>query len=79
MPFNDLEIKRIEKLMGGFMEKRRPPVDMRTKLDLSYRIKGYSVEIFEIRPLWSNPEKTIEEAVAKATYVKSARYYYELL
>jgi hypothetical protein len=75
MPFNDLENKRIKKLMVGFMEKHRPPVEMRTKLDLGYHIKDYSVVIFEIRPLWSNPDKTIEEPVAKATYVKSANVW----
>ena len=33
-------------------------------------MKGQSVEIFEIRPLWNDPRQKIEEAVAKATYVK---------
>ena len=41
------------------------------EVDLSFRVKGQSVEIFEIRPMWNDSNKTIEESVAKATYVKS--------
>ncbi|MGD2083396.1 MAG: DUF3024 domain-containing protein [Chromatiales bacterium] len=44
---------------------------MRKELDLGFRMEGQSVEIFEIRPFWREPEKTIEGAVAKATYVRT--------
>lgn len=71
MGFSDLEIKRLSKSIGPFMERRRPPAEIRNQVDLSFRIKGQSVEIFEIRPLWNNPDERIELPVAKATYVKS--------
>ncbi|NLY74895.1 MAG: DUF3024 domain-containing protein [Firmicutes bacterium] len=70
MAFSELEIKRIQKLADSFLEKRRPPVHLRKELDLGYRIDGNSIVIFEIRPLWNNPEKIIEVPVAKTTYVK---------
>ena len=70
MAFSEFEIKKIQKVVGKYIEKHRPPVNLRNEVDLSFRIKGQSVEIFEIRPLWNNPEEKIDEAVAKTTYVK---------
>lgn len=70
MPFRELEKKRCEKAIAGFMERRRPPPHIRDALDFGFSIKGQSVEIFEVRPFWRNPDETIEEAVAKATFVK---------
>ena len=71
MAFSEFEAKRVERLVQSFVEKRRPPPHIRPELDLGYRVSGQSVEIFEIRPLWMDPDKKIEEAVAKTTYVKS--------
>jgi hypothetical protein len=71
MSFNDLELKRIEKEIKAFIEKRRPPVEIRDKVDLNFRIEKYNIFIFEIRPRWNNPAEKIEESVAKATYVKA--------
>ncbi len=70
MSLSEFEVKRIEKIVGGFIEKRRPPFEIRNELDLGYRIQNQSVEIFEIRPKWNNPKEKIEPPVAKATYVK---------
>ena len=47
---NDIERKRIEKVVAAFVAKRRPPVHLRDQVDLSFRFDGRSVEIFEIRP-----------------------------
>jgi hypothetical protein len=68
---DDLERKRIEKAIAAFMAKRRPPVHLRDKVDLAFRFDGRIVEIFEIRPRWDHPEEKVEEAVAKARYLKS--------
>jgi hypothetical protein len=75
MALSEFELKKIEKEVGLFVERRRPPPHVRPQLDLGFRIKGQSVEIFEIRPLWKNPEKKIEESVAKATYVKTEKLW----
>ena len=71
MAFTELEGKRVEKAVEAFVQKRRPPSHIRPKLDIGFRLKGQSIEIFEIRPLWSDPTKILEESVAKATYVKT--------
>jgi spore coat polysaccharide biosynthesis protein SpsF (cytidylyltransferase family) len=75
MAFSEFEIKKIQKVVGRYIEKHRPPVNLRNEVDLSFRIKGQSVEIFEIRQLWNNPKEKIEEAVAKATYVKRQKLW----
>ncbi len=75
MALSEFEIKRCEKLLGAYLEKRRPPVEIRNELDLGYRLEGQSIEIFEIRPAWRHPEVKIEHSVAKATYVKTARIW----
>lgn len=68
MAFSEFEQKRYEKMMDGYIAENRPPASVRHEVDLSYRIKGQSIVIFEIRPFWDNPNKTVEEPVAKATF-----------
>ncbi len=70
MSFSEFEIKRYEKIVSEFVSKRRPPAHIRNEVDLSFRLVGQSVEIFEIRPVWNKPEEKMEQPVAKATYVK---------
>lgn len=73
MAISEFEIKRIEKLVGQFVERKRPAGHMRNKLDISFRISGQSFEIYEIRPQWNDPTKKIEGPIAKAIYVKSEK------
>ncbi len=75
MPFSEFEQKRLQKQIERFVERNRPSADIRDEVDLSYRVDGQSVEIFEIRPLWNDPKEKIEEPVAKATYVKSRKLW----
>jgi hypothetical protein len=71
MALSELELKRCERDVARFMEQRRPPVHIRSELDLGYRIEGQSVEIFEIRPDWKDKSTKRKTPVAKATYVRS--------
>ena len=73
MALTELERKRIEKAASKFIEARRPPPEIRPELDLGFRLEGQSIEIFEIRPDWQDPNETMERSVARATYVKRAR------
>jgi hypothetical protein len=72
MALSELERKRYEKAVAKFLEARRPPSEIRPKLDLGFRLEGQSIEIFEIRPDWQDPNEKMENPVAKATYVKRA-------
>ena len=71
MAFSEFEAIRYDRVIRGFVEKRRPPSNIRHELDLSYRITNQSVEIFEIRPAWKKPCETLEIRVAKATFVRT--------
>ena len=71
MAFSEFESKKYEMVARQFVERRRPPAHLRGKIDLSCRVRGQSVEIFHIRPLGNHPEGQVEEAVAKARYVKA--------
>jgi hypothetical protein len=71
MLMNDIERKRIENAVAAFIARRRPPAKLRDQVDLRFRFDGRSVEIFEVRPRWPHASERIEEAVAKARYLKS--------
>ncbi len=73
MAISEFEIKRIEKLVGQFVESKRPPEHIRERVDLSFRITGQSVEIFEVRAQRNEASSMIEVPVAKVTYVKSTK------
>ena len=71
MALNDIEQKQIEKAVGSFVEKLWPAPHIRPELDIGFRISGQSVELFEIRPRWNNPEIRDEHPFAKATFVRT--------
>jgi hypothetical protein len=71
MALNDLELKRVERALAGFLAKRRPPPHIRPDLDIGYRIAGQSVEILEIRPQWDDRSIIHQYPIAKATYVRT--------
>jgi len=75
MAFCEFETKRFERIVLKFIEKRRPPPHLRDQVDLAFRIHGQSIEIYEIRPWWNDKTRKIEEAIAKATYVKTQRIW----
>jgi hypothetical protein len=39
-------------------------------LDINYRVEGQSIVVYEIRPLWNNPNIKIESEIVKTTFVK---------
>ena len=71
MALNDIERKRVERAVGGFVEMRRPAPSIRPKLDIGFRVSGQSVELFEIRPQWNRPSVKRESSIAKATFVRT--------
>ncbi len=75
MALNIIKTADVIEAMENFLERIRPPEDIRDKLDLDYRIENQSIFIFEIRPKWDKPQEKIESPVAKATYVKSKQQW----
>lgn len=70
MPLSQKDCARINDALTAFMAKRRPPEHLRGEVDLSYRLTGQSLEIFELRPAFhGTPGQMREHPVAKATFV----------
>ena len=70
MTLSNIEIKRCEALIAEFLERRRPPPRLRKDVDLSFRVKRGSVEIFEVRSHWTGKGKPTEHRIAKAMFMK---------
>ena len=73
MVISEFEIKRYEKIVGQYIEKRRPALHIRNQVDLTFRIEGQSVTIYEVREVWNKSGKKIESPISKATYVKNTK------
>jgi hypothetical protein len=56
-----------------FMDKRRPPENIRHEIDLDYKIENQSIIIFEVRPHWHKKDEKIESPIAKTTWVKTQK------
>ncbi len=65
------EIDFIERNIERFIDKRRPPEEIRSQLDLGYTYQNQTVEIFEIRPQFLDESKIVHIPIAKSRYVKS--------
>lgn len=75
MALSEFECKKIAADLSRFIESKRPPPEIRDRLDIGFRIENQSVFIFEIRPRWDKPEEKIESPVAKATYSKAQQVW----
>jgi hypothetical protein len=64
MAFCEFIRKYFEKIMNDYLERARPPVQIRDELDIGYRIENQSAELFEIRPAFKNPKEKIEHGIA---------------
>jgi Protein of unknown function (DUF3024) len=71
MALNNLQVLDIIEVMETFLERQRPPENIRPKLDIAYKIDGHSVVVNEVRPRWDKPSEFFEHGVAKATFVKA--------
>ncbi len=58
-----------------FLDRRRPPEEMRDNLDLAYRIEGQSIFIYTIREHWMIEGEKIESSIAKTTWVHSQQVW----
>lgn len=67
MAFSDIELKRIDKMVGGLC-RQKTPQKYADKLKFEYRINGHDVLILEIRPRWDNPQEKTEMSVAKLKF-----------
>lgn len=72
MAFNDIEFNAIKKEVKQFVESIRPPVHIRSKLDIVYSISDQTVEIGQLRPVWrGEPGETHILPNVRIRYVRS--------
>ena len=57
----------------AYVNARRPPKEIRHKLDFGFKFEKNTFEIFEIRPVWNSPDQNdyLKLSFAKFRYVKS--------
>ena len=71
MALTKFDRDQCERIVCAYIEKRRPPVHVRSKIDLAFRVTARGVEIFEIVPSLDDVSAKFENSVAKTTYLKS--------
>jgi len=74
MAFTEIDLQRIKNEVGGLCS-RRTPAHLKNKLRFEYTIEKQNVIIYEIRPVWNNPEEHTKSSFAKLTYVKSQKIW----
>jgi hypothetical protein len=68
--FNELDVKRIDFLVGGLCRRRTRPA-LADQLRLAYEIDGQSVVLFEERPDWRDLAKRKRSPFAKLRFVST--------
>ena len=71
MPLDALKSVDNIETMENYLEKVRPPLELRSKIDIGYDIDDQSIILNEIRPAWDNPAVIRNFGYAKATFVKA--------
>ncbi|MHA1067143.1 DUF3024 domain-containing protein [Enterobacter ludwigii] len=72
MAFNDIEFHAIKKEVKQFVESIRPPVHIRSELDIVYSISDQTVDIGQLRPVWrGEPGETHILPSVRIRYVRS--------
>jgi hypothetical protein len=67
MTFNDIELQRIKKIVGGFCEERIPD-HLRSRIRVFYEVRGYDVNIIESRPDFMKNYEWTETPIARLKY-----------
>ena len=65
----------IEAQIKQFIEAKRPPIEVRDELNIGYSYINNTLEIFEIRPRWNNPDEIMHSPLAKAMFIKSQKLW----
>jgi hypothetical protein len=75
MSLDALKSMEIIETMENFLDRFRPKEEIRDQIDITYKIDGQSILIYEIRPFWKDQHKKIESPAAKTTYIKSKNHW----
>jgi hypothetical protein len=75
MAIPDPQLRACLKAVGEFLEKRRPPLHIRDRLDLRADITGSEAVIFEVRPPFLDRKQTVEHPVAKVKWIGTRKVW----
>ena len=75
MAFSKEHLRDIESSLTIWMAMRRPPEEIRDKLDLGYSIKEQDIFLEEIRPVWNNPSESRRYPFAKVKFEKTSNLW----
>ncbi len=64
-----------ERTIQTFVEKNRPPIEIRDKLDLGYCYESNVIELFETRSIWNKIDEFQNLSFAKMKYIKSQKIW----
>jgi hypothetical protein len=72
MAFTEIELKLIENTVGK-MCQRRSPAHLTDQLRTIYKVVNHSVEVYEERPRWRDPEEWTSLGIAKFLYARTTK------
>ena len=65
-----------EAIIKNFVESLRPKeLEIRKQLDCGYSYDGKEAIVFEIRPVWTNPDEIQHLEFAKLRFVKTRKHW----
>lgn len=67
----DINYAKVE----SYLESKRLPKALREKLDFGFKYEKNTFEIFEIRPVWNNPNDYRKSSFAKFRYIKTKKIW----
>jgi hypothetical protein len=70
MAFSELDLKRIDKLVGGLCRRRTHP-QRADELRFIYEVAGHNVILSEERPDWRDSNEQISRPFAKLRFVRT--------
>ncbi len=71
MAFSQLDLARIDKVVGEFC-RGRVPAHLKSKIEVIYQVEGQAVVICEKRPHWREPGLFTETPIAKLSFTRSS-------
>ena len=74
MAFSEIELKTIEKLVGGLC-REKAPAKFKDRLRFTYEVDGHSVVVYEERPYYNNLAEWSKMGVAKFRYYRSKKHW----
>ncbi len=74
MAFSEIELKRIDNLVGDLC-RRKSPAHIRDQLRFDYDISQHNVHIWEVRPAYNDPNVETRHGVAKFQYIRTKRIW----